>query len=68
MNEETKIYAQWLRSIADSMEARGIEDGSAQTLNVIGSTEVTRTDDEVRNYKATKDQFFAIAWRYENDA
>ena len=68
MNEETKAYAKWLRSIADHMEERGIEEGSVQTLNVMGSTEVTRTDDEFRNFKPTKDQFFAIAWRYENGA
>lgn len=68
MNEETTVYAAWLRAIADKMEERGIEEGSVQTLNVTGSTEVTRTDDEFRNYKPTKDQFFAIAWRYEAEA
>ena len=65
MNEETEVYIKWLRSIADRIEERGIEEGSAQSLNIVGTTEVTRPDDEVRNYKATKDQFFVFAWRYE---
>lgn len=65
MSQETKIYAGWLRSIADAMEERGIEEGSVQTLNVTGSTETTQPEDEFANFKPTKDQFFSIAWRYE---
>ena len=68
MNEETEVYAKWLRAIADQMEQRGIEEGSSQSLNVMGSTETTQPGDEIRNFKPTKDQFFAIAWRYEKDA
>jgi hypothetical protein len=67
MSEETRVYAGWLRSIADAMEARGIEEGSVQTLNITGSTEVTKPENEFRNFKPTKDQFFSIAWRYENE-
>ncbi len=66
MNEETEVYVKWLRSIADQMEQQGIEPGSVVTLSQSGMTETTKPEDEVINHRATKDRFFAIAWRYDS--
>lgn len=67
MSEETRVYAKWLRAIADRMEERGIKEGSVQTVNVLGTTEATQPGDKVRHFKASGEEFFAITWEYENE-
>ena len=68
MNEDTMLYVELLHSIADNMEKRGIEPGSVEFIQSCGTTEMTQEGDKVRHYKVTKDRFFTIIWRQEDES